>query len=623
MTATAPTLWDLAGADIKQAFLDSKISGWYEDAVFDSWAKYEGTLDGVVRDIKESSTRELVVFIPASIFKGDISPSNLMSDLSKSYSLGICHLSVPLRVGGVDYPSSWLIVGAESLPTAVAVLEMAKLGNATMVRPTTTKSEAREMMDPKGGVVDVAQDVVVYVCNQLQLLTLLEQVDVPAVTKMLSSLCTLFPKARPDMQKFFSLKPFEVAMDEYGMTLKDPTAMTPAALVAEYRSATIFWALLNGYSDKATFAAQIYKRMTAGLASISGDPIQESIYEGTVRTFDVLPGSAGGHGDRGLGIILARDTTCKYDPTVTDANLIESNTQSNTWKLTKWSEAVLGQMRIVFEHKHQATLNFTQVFVVAADLTDWTYPPFIAAEKIKFEAAMETIKGRRYGCLIEKQADHLQVKNFPALAVLGLEYHKKSLDDAEKKEFAKYAIAGIREHIKSAHERATLDLMITVLPDPNISMIGQLAQTTSARFIEMLVSHSTTNIRDALFMALSHLTTPGLWFDEELKRRQDKELKDAEGRLLKLLGDLRDNTIKQLQAMYMGARTDEDRRKISDLIRRCNEAYDTKTAVYTAPETLFDPPSHPTFKAAIDAIIAVYKDAKTTLENILKEAFSG
>jgi hypothetical protein len=188
-----------------------------------------------------------------------------------------------------------------------------------------------------------------------------------------------------------------------------------------------------------------------------------------------------------------------------------------------WS--IMMQLRIVYADMHSSTVKFALgVRILAAPHVIHLQGPWRAELETLDQVAGE-IAGRPFTGLVKQLPEHHQVASWPRFAVVGLDYHKRSLkDEKEKDTWDKYNVGGIRKKISPPQDLDICDAVVDLLPKQNVVAIAMMIETKSFQDSRKMLEGRDKVFTDAVYYFLRDRPNPGAWATEQRLKRTNVEL---------------------------------------------------------------------------------------------------
>jgi hypothetical protein len=242
-------------------------------------------------------------------------------------------------------------------------------------------------------------------------------------------------------------------------------------------------------------------------------------YTQVFNRLNMQPGDMPGVVFAALGFLLSRDKTGAYVANCKLKDLMSEGEHTAKYNLTPWRAGLLGQMFLVYQRHHQATLQFALAVRRVVVDQGCKLPAKFQEEETALETAQEYVEGAPFAGLQKSQPDIMHVAKFPRYSYLGLLYNGLSLVGTEEEQWKKFAIGSVAAHVGQKHDQGQVELVLTMIPPPSITLFAELAKSGAADGLEVALGNAGPRMRDQLY-AFLHKTDPTCeWYLNDRARR--------------------------------------------------------------------------------------------------------
>lgn len=327
-----------------------------------------------------------------------------------------------------------------------------------------------------GANLVLAQDYLVIVGTDLEILRVMMTQGVPSIVKTASLLLRLFPYMRDWIRDNFMPVNFARSHDRLNIPGFVDVPRTADLQSQKFKAHSSIFAMGPAYSKQDNVFNQCAARGSAAAQSLNDDWVPPVVWAEVVTESDFQTYDRPGVVDEMYGQLLARNQAMTFNIETHAHDLYDIDTAVNTGLMTDWGGAIMGQTRMVFEKKHQQTLAFAFNIVDAV-------MPLVANLNNQWEMERALVATHRddlqfhiYNGLRRTLPEARQVKSWPRLAYMGLLVHMKNLPAAQAAQFANYKIDEISNHINSPVDKTICQAIADAYPKDDV-----IAQATLIR----------------------------------------------------------------------------------------------------------------------------------------------
>lgn len=361
-----------------------------------------------------------------------------------------------------------------------------------------------------------------YVGSDRQILMVLNVEKISFTNKILTTLTHLFPFIKKELDKYAYPVPYSNAVKEFSLDPLGYRERDLSMLDATYICAVVQVIFCSAYTKQDMIEDQIFRRMTAVLATLKQEAISKAIHSNTYNSLRIEPYSAQGVALQAIGLVLNYTRQGTHNPLIKLTEVVAIRDLAIDFQITDLAIAIHEQMGLVYTGFHLSTLHFA--FTAIKLIEDGSLKLFPKAREelpILKELKDKILRAPYYG-LQASQPTEAQIKNFPILCSIGVFYHGRTLLEEERDEWEDYAIAGITAHVDHKADVNLAKSFAEILPNHNLASLAELAATLNLVDAEKLLLQHVNITRDDMYYYMHEHDLTCAWFVSERNRRLEQ-----------------------------------------------------------------------------------------------------
>lgn len=430
------------------------------------------------------------------------------------FSKGFVVLPIIVTLNGGE--EARLILGAGDRRQSLCAHSLKSSGNRwTRVYPRVLQDYCDSAIDTIA-VEDCSKAIETYIVVGTgdQLLSFIATPGFPQQDRMATVFTAMFPYIKEWAQSTLITISYDDYITRHSSVAPTPIPPSEEARIRLHQAATVQACLGTAYSREDMVEKQLYRRYKAACANMQLETMTESQFAEAYGCFGRDTYANNPHILELLGRVLAIREDYSFDITVTVRNLANLTQLMDHFHISKFSGAMLEQMRMVHSHSQHTSVIFGLSIL---PLIRTIFPAKGGDYDRQFTAACdlrETIESQLFVGLVRVLPEMHKIKTIALVVYVGVLYHQRvALEEQQGDTFAKFNIEGIAKHIARMEDRNLCKSIADFLPMGGIVTLGVLCQFVSEEQINLALSRREDVSAISLYRYLRTLGTHCDWRD--------------------------------------------------------------------------------------------------------------
>ena len=528
----------------------------------------------------------------------------------------------------VEIPITVVIVGHRSIGTLVRSMPYKEKREGLLkgpIRRFFVPGDVFPKPPPrsnKSGGFSAIQETIpaIPICSDDELMAFLDCQKASTEIKLLTTLYNFFPWGRDAIEDKVYVLEFDAAMETLGLDV-DTSPMDPGQPKEDrFKTITALMLLGPGYSNAKTLGDQVHKRMQSAAQQIDQHCPPKAMMQPIIDGMKFKVEERTSIMDEMLGKCIAVNKDGEYDETLKDDQTMDLQPWVRRQLITSWSAAMMKQMKLVYEYSHAKTLKFAMDVATLLEDIMMSMGDVWKKEVMHVLDLKQRLQFQPFSGLSASLEEPRQVSNYPRVAYMGLEYHKKLLgNDEQKTLFGAYNIVGIVNKIDKEQDKATCDVLVNTIPTTNVISLASVISVQGLAAARKIMDSEDADTKAAVLRKLidEKSNCAWRWFWEGETRK--KEVNRIYAAVNTIVVTAIDSKIRDLKEM---ANNEDDRKKRKVLMSAINKKSIAWNTILAGGQSIKDRVDAPQDQSMMDTYLTITKKLDDLLDAVNRFEYS-